>query len=828
MKRKFRGFKRSAIQVDFNLYRVNVPIRGVSDSFLSVIDLWPEGVERTIVFVHGYAGVAETWEHQLNYFSRDYRAIAADLRGHGQSDAPYTRYTMPELVDDILNIVDALYLPERFTLAGHSFGGSICVEFARAHPERLEKLILVATAGEYPLPRATSLVSRIPTAAMIPFWRFRPRWNAEVHVMKRMLLNNMQQWNGWEMLGEISTPTMVITGERDRYFPRRVFEGVGEAIPGAEIVDMGASKHKVQLERHAAVNRAIERFVGEGDRRFTWRDQAAKSDPAAERLWLTSYDEHVPHTIPIPRQPLHKFLETTADWMPNRTATLFYGSRLTYKQLNRRVNQFAHALHGLGVGPGDRVMIVLPNMPQMIIAYYAALKIRAVVVLANPEANAQQIAAQLQRAAAKVLVTLTEFAELAEAAGDQLTVVLTDIRQAVSRRVYQQLMARWQTAGLGQDGATTTAALNMEQLMMDASREAPEVEVRGDDLAVILFTSGTTDEPKGVQLSHANLVANALQLRHWVPEMGTGIETFLCVLPFSHSYAMTAAMNLPIAIGATMVLLPVFELQQVLDHIKEHKPTLFPGVPTIYMALNNAPNVRSYGLGAIRFCISGAAPLPVEVQEKFEKLTRGRLVEGYGLTEASPATHASPFGSTGKEGSIGVPLPNTEAKIVDLMSGADLSAGSVGELVVRGPQVMQGYLGGDEGGESVLRDGWLHTGDVAVMDADGFFTIISRVRDTIMAGEYSVYPRDVEEVLYENGKVMEAAVVGVTAENGDQHVKAFVVPRPGSDLSEDELLEMCRRRLEPYAVPWEIEFRQDLPKSFVGKVLRRMLVEDRA
>ena len=393
MKRKLRGFKRSAIQVDFNLYRVNVPIRGVSGSFLSVIDLWPEGVERTIVFVHGYAGVAETWEHQLNTFSRDYRVIAADLRGHGQSDAPYTQYTMPELVDDILSIADTLKLPEQFVLVGHSFGGSICVEFARAHPERLEKLILIATAGEYPLPRPTALLSRVPAAAMIPFWRYRPRWNAEVHVMKRMLLNNMKQWNGWEMLGEITTPTMVITGERDRYFPRRVFEGVGEAIPGAEIIDVGASKHKVQLERHAAVNRAIGRFIGEGERRFTWSNQAAKSGSGADRPWLKSYDEHVPQTIPIPRQSINRFLETTADWMPNRTATLFYGSRLTYKQLNRRVNQFAHALHGLGVGPGDRVMIVLPNMPQMIIAYYAVLKIGAVVVLANPEANAQQIAA---------------------------------------------------------------------------------------------------------------------------------------------------------------------------------------------------------------------------------------------------------------------------------------------------------------------------------------------------------------------------------------------------------------------------------------------------
>jgi long-chain acyl-CoA synthetase len=244
------------------------------------------------------------------------------------------------------------------------------------------------------------------------------------------------------------------------------------------------------------------------------------------------------------------------------------------------------------------------------------------------------------------------------------------------------------------------------------------------------------------------------------------------------------------------------------------------------MAINQARNVRSYGLSSIKACISGAAPLPVEVQEKFEKLSRGRLVEGYGLTEASPVTHANPFEPTDKTGSMGIPVPNTDAKIVDLASGEDLPPGTVGELLVRGPQVMQGYWNDDDDSTgSVIRDGWLYTGDVAVMDHDGFFTIISRKRDTIMAGEFSVYPRDVEEVLYENSKVMEVAVVGVQSDEGGQRVKAFVVPRPGVELSEKELLELCQQRLEPYAVPWEIEFRPELPKSFVGKVLRRMLVE---
>ncbi|UCG22014.1 MAG: long-chain fatty acid--CoA ligase, partial [Deltaproteobacteria bacterium] len=624
-----------------------------------------------------------------------------------------------------------------------------------------------------------------------------------------------------------------ITGERDRYFPRRVFDEVAKVMPRAEVIDVAVSKHKVQLERSQAVNRAIDRFVSgtkEGQR-ISWREHTAKRKLEDDRPWLASYSKYTPHTIPIPRQPLYRFLEAAADNLPKRTATIFYGTELTYQQLEWQVNQFAHALHGLGVQPRSRVMVVLPNMPQMIVAYYATLKVGGVVVLPNPDADGPGIIGQIKETRARVLVTLREFGELARKIREEipLTVVFADIRSALSASVYRKLMDRWKAAGLGEQEIADRdyGGHLMSQLMMDAPRTSPEVEVSSDDLAAILYTTGTTAEPKGVCLSHGNLVANALQNRHWFPDTQYGQEIFLSVIPFTHSYGMTIAMNIPIAMGATMLLLPVFEMGQVLQHIKQYKPTIFPGVPSIYMAINQTPNVHSYGLSSIKGCISGAAPLPVEVQEAFEKITRGRLVEGYGLTEASPATHCNPLEGVRRVGSIGIPIPNTDAKIVDLVTREDLPAGQIGELAVKGPQVMLGYWNPteEEDTESVLKGGWLYTGDVAVMDIDGFAKIISRKRDTILAGDYSVYPRDVEEVLYENSKVMEVAVVGVPRRARGQKVKAFVVPRPGTNITKEELLALCRKRLEEYAVPWDIEFREELPKSFVGKVLRRLLVE---
>lgn len=822
-KRNLRGVARRAIELDFDLYRVNVPIEGVSRAYLSVIDMQPEGIDDTIVFIHGFAGCAETWEFQLNHFAKNYRVIVPDLRGHGQSDAPYTEYTMPEIVSDIHSIVKHLDLPEKFVLVGHSFGGSMCVEYVNAHPERISKLVLIATAGEYPLPKAAALLFRLPSILYRPLWRFRTRWNAELHVMKRLMLNNLRKWRGWPLLRNIQAETLIITGERDNFFPRFVFADVARMIPHAEVVDVGVAKHKVQLERQGAVNRSIEHFIRADKRKPAWRTQDTSASLAETRPWLQSYSAGTPHTIPIPRQPLHKFLESAADWLPKRVATVFNGATLTYAQLNHRANQFAHALHGYGVRPGDRVCLVLPTSPQFVIAYFAALKIGGVVVLPNPDANANGILDAIRITDSKVLVTLHEYMPLGMAAREAnpaLHIVLAEMDGTPIETEARRSVRK-------------SAAL-MDDLLADADltpTPPPDVAVTLDMLAAIVFTSGTTDFPKGACLTHRNLVANTMQTRHWVPDIHYGEEVTLSVLPLCHSYGMTTAMNLPILFGATMVLLPKFDTRQALEHIKRYKPTLFPGVPSMYTAINQMPNVRSYGLGSIKACISGAAPLPIEVQEAFEKLTRGRLVEGYGLTEASPITHANPLYGTRKVGYIGVPLPNTEAEIVDLTTGEPLPVGQIGELRVRGPQVMRGYWGGDapmSEDESTLKDGWLYTGDLALMDGEGYFQIVSRKKDAIFTGEFSVYPRDVEEVLYENSKVMEAAVVGVTVDRdgqGGQRVKAYVVPRPGTVLSEEELLVLCQRRLEPYAVPVEIEFRDSLPKSFIGKVLRRVLTE---
>lgn len=821
------------MQIDLELYRSEVLVSERPRVRLSAIDIRPEAARRTLVFVHGFGGRATQWHKQLSFFSDENRVIAIDTRGHARSDAPNSSYTMDEIQSDLSAALEQLRVADKFVLIGHSFGGAIASEYAVRHPERLDKLVLISTAGEFSIyPWARALL-RLPVRALHPIRRFvRRSLFAPPHVLKAFHNNNLAKWNGWDLFRNIKTPTLIITGHRDVVFPHAVFGEVPKRIPGSQHVEIPVSAHMVMLERAEAVNRALARFIDESDAKRPVARRAASSREKLiqARRWLKHYESGVPFTVAIPDRPVHRFLRSAAARFPNQTAIHFFGARMSYRQLSDQADRFGNALRGLGIDTGDRAMLLLPNLPQTVIAYFGALRAGATVVFTSPTNSADEVLRQATDSGAKAVVTLTRFGELGKRIKAETQVehvIFANVKDYLPpiQRMGFSLM-REVKEGHRLDFDLESGMHLWRELLRRYPPARLELEPDPGDLAIIIYTGGTTDRPKGVMLSHRNLVANAVQTRHWITDVREGRERLLCVLPFSHIYGLTTALNVPVMLGATMILLPTFNTREVLETIKATRPTLFPGVPTMYMAINSFPGVRRYGIRSIRACISGAAPLPVEVQEAFEKLTRGRLVEGYGLTEAGPVTHANPLNGLRKVGSIGIPFPNTEAKIVDLATGQDLPPGQIGELVVRGPQVMMGYWGLGDETDLVLNEGWLTTGDVATMDDDGYFSIINRKKEMILAGEYQVYPRDVEEVLFEHPKVKDVAVVGVPATQPGQRVKAFVVLRDGESATPDELIALCRERLEEWAVPWEIEFRRELPKSFVGKVLRRVLIEE--
>jgi len=814
------------LHVDIELYRRELRLGDGRRLTLSAIDLSPETAERTLVFLHGFGGSARQWRYQLAHFADRYRTIALDLRGHGLSDQPDGPYDLATLLDDLDSALEALDVPKSFVLTGHSFGGALAVEYSLRHPARVSHLILIAASGRYPLAWYFRWALHLPLPLLNAVYpMLRRTIPAPPSVLKPFYFQTLRTWDGWERLRRLRPPALVIRGYRDRVFERPLFERVAREIPRAEDVNVGASGHMVMLERRDAVNRAIDRFLSH-DRR-TWRSGAGPEALLRKRPWLASYDRGVPHTISVPPIRLDELLSSAARRYPGRPAIEYFAARISYRSLDREANRFAHGLLAKGIERGDRVMLLLPNLPQMILGFFGTLKAGAVAVFATPLSEPDELLRQIRDSGARFLVTLPDLAEVAARA-----LTHTALEHVVVTRVEEYLPA-WQAIAFrlqyrGRPRPLPARGfLQMRDLLRGQPHDRPQTQVDPGDLAVLQYTGGTTDQPKGVMLSHRNLVANALQTRHWLPDVKEGREVTLAVLPYSHIYGLMTAMIVPVAMAGAMVILPRFVTAEVLGSIRRRRPTLFPGVPTMYTAINDFPGVRRYNVGSIRACISGAAPLPVEVQEAFERLTRGRLVEGYGLTEAGPATHANPFGGIRKPGSIGIPFPSTEAKIIDLASGKDLPQGRIGELAIRGPQVMRGYWQDPAATrQAITRSGWLLTGDLARMDSDGYFQIVARKKEMILAGKYQVYPRDVEEVLYEHPKVREAAVVGVQAPRGLlRRVKAYVVLRHGESATEAELIELCRARLESYAVPWKVEFVPELPKSFVGKVLRRILIE---
>jgi long-chain acyl-CoA synthetase len=547
--------------------------------------------------------------------------------------------------------------------------------------------------------------------------------------------------------------------------------------------------------------------------------------------WLVNYPPGVPERVEVRPANLAGLLDDAARRWPRRAALVFEGRTLTFAQLAELAWRFAGALRQLGVGKGDRVALILPNCPQAVAAFYGTLRLGAVVVQNNPTYTEHELRHQLDDAGADVVVCL-------DLVYDKVRKLRADLgfREVIVTSVLDELPLLKRLLGpyTKQGKAATSPVGRTEpvrrwrELIRSSPGPAAQVEVDPEaDLALLQYTGGTTGLSKGVMLSHANLRANVEQCVAWFPDLEEGGEIMLAVLPFFHVYGLTLCLTYATRIGATLVALPRFEVDKVLAAIDTYRPTLLPGVPTMYVAINRAAAAGGHDLSSIKACLCGAAPLPVEVAEEFERLSGGRLVEGYGLTEASPVTHANPVLGKRKIGTIGMPIPSTLARVVDPDDpGRELPVGETGELAVKGPQVMRGYWRRPEETAQVLRDGWLLTGDMATMDEEGYFAIVDRKKDLIIAGGFNVYPREVEEVLYGHPKVHEAAVVGVPDPYLGEIVKAFVVPRDGDALTTDELLAFLGERLARYKVPRKVEFRDELPKSLIGKVIRRKLVEE--
>jgi long-chain acyl-CoA synthetase len=547
--------------------------------------------------------------------------------------------------------------------------------------------------------------------------------------------------------------------------------------------------------------------------------------------WLDSYPPGVPEHVEVPAGNLARLLADAARDFPNAPAVHFQGRTMSYAELADQAWRFAGALAGLGVGKGTKVGLVLPNCPQAVVALFGALRLGAVVVQNNPIYTERELGHQLGDAGVEVVVCL-------DLAYDRLKALRerTAIREVIVTSLLDELPAvRRVIAPYTRRGRAAAQAIGRDEpvrrwreLLATATTRAGEAEVdAAADLALLQYTGGTTGIAKGVMLSHANLRANVEQVRAWFPDADPGREVMMAVLPFFHAYGLTVSLLLGVRIGAALVVMPRFDIEEVLAAVDRYRPTLFPGVPTMYVAINNAVAKGGHDLSCIKACLSGAAPLPMEVAERFERYSGGRLVEGYGLTECSPVALANPIYGKRKAGTIGMPLPDTLARVADPSDPArTLPTGETGELAISGPQVMLGYWKRAEETAQVLRDGWLLSGDLAVTDEEGYFQIVDRKKDLIIVGGYNVYPGEVEEVLLGHPKVLEVAVAGVPDSYRGETVKAFVVLRPGERATAEELRRFARERLAAYKVPRSVEFRDQLPKTMVGKVLRRALVEE--
>jgi len=550
-----------------------------------------------------------------------------------------------------------------------------------------------------------------------------------------------------------------------------------------------------------------------------------------ERIWEASYPPGIDAAAPLNPVPVPTLLDNAVRRFPNNIATWFEGQTLTYRQLAEQVDRFASVLREKGVGPGTRVGTLTPNIPQMVIAYYAAMRLGAVAVCNNPLYTEPELEHQFNDAEVEVLVVLDlMYDKVRKIRGE-----CPKLREVIITSVFDNFSGLKAFLGpklkkdLWKQIPRSEPVRFWKDVMKSAKGGVPQAEIDPDnDLAVLQYTGGTTGVSKGVMLTHANISVNCQQAKLWLSDLQEGKEVVMGALPLFHSYGQTMAMNVGLMNAAKLVLIPnPRDLGHLLGTVQKTKPTIFPGVPTLYANLLQHPDLAKTDMKSIRLCASGAAPLPLEVQERWEKVTGGKLVEGYGLSETSPLSHCNPIYGKRKIGTIGLPVPGTECKLVDVDDPSkEVPAPGPGELCIRGPQVMQGYWNNPEETAVTIIDGWLHTGDVCEVDEEGFFKIVDRKKDMLLVGGFNVYPRDIEEVLYQHPKVLEAAVVGIPHPTSGEIAKAYIVLKQGQQATAEEIEQFCRERLTAYKVPKAYEFRAELPKTMVGKILRRALLEE--
>jgi long-chain acyl-CoA synthetase len=581
--------------------------------------------------------------------------------------------------------------------------------------------------------------------------------------------------------------------------------------------------------------------------------------PMDVQPWLDQYDEGVSRHLSYPAVTVPQLLEESARRFPRAACLLYAENQLNYAQTNQLVNRLAAALAGLGVKKGDRIGLLLPNLPSFVVAYFAILKLGGIVVAINPQYTPREIAIRLADAEIQVLFALCSLVPAVEEAqaGTPLRIVITVDSDDPSPII--------NTGKLDISGNFVAADIQFSDYFpfpLDGGKGSSEARFRGwgevvsfkdlltapepalepsggvsdptrpdlqpDDWALFQYSGGTTGEPKAAIASHRNLIANVCQFRSWLVNTTDGQETFLVAIPLYHVYGMVLGMLLAIYMRSAMVLIPnPRDLDNLLASLVRYRATIYPGVPTLYQAIIQHPGVQAgqFDLRSIKACISGSAPLLPSTKARFEALTGGKLIEGYGLSEAPTATHCNPVLGENRPGSIGLPLPDVDCRIASLEDGlTPLPAGEAGELLIRGPQVMVGYHRQPEATQEALRGGWLHTGDIARMDADGYFYIVDRKKDVIKPGGLQVWPREVEEQIQAHPQVLEAGVAGIPDSHRYETVKAWVVLKPGQTATAEEILAWCRARLAAFKVPTEIEFCPALPKTGVGKILRRELV----